>query len=267
MLVTLALLALVPAIYAGKRGLDWTWYDGSLNPGLFNNGDGNVVAIYDYETYAPPSTNGNGGLGFVGMQRCYPTCDSSPVDQLAARQAAQGWATVFTINEADVNGVTPQEAASWYIQWVNPLAIKKALPSVTNSVQAGQGLSWVSEMISACAGQCYFDYINLHWYGGSFSQFQSYVEQAHNQFPNYQLVITEFALQNPPGGQSDQINFYRQAFPFLDGASYVQLYFPFVATSPSLLQANDPGAVSFVGTGSCLFNNDGSISAVGQLLL
>ncbi|KZT53639.1 glycoside hydrolase family 128 protein [Calocera cornea HHB12733] len=265
MLATLSLIAFLPAIYAGKRGLDWTWYNGGLNPGLFN--DGNTVAIYDYETYAPPSTNGDGGLGFIGMQRCYPTCDSSPVDELYSRWQAQGWATVFTINEADINGVTPAEAASWYIQYINPLAIKKALPSVTDSTASGQGLDWVAQMISACAGQCYFDYINLHWYGSSFSQFQSYVEQAHNQFPSYQLVITEFALQNPPGGQSDQISFFQQAFAFLDGASYVQLYFPFVATSPSLLSANDAGAISFVGTGSCLYNDDGSISAVGQLML
>jgi hypothetical protein len=45
------------------------------------------------------------------------------------------------------------------------------------------------------------------------------------------------------------------------------MYFPFVATSPALMQQNDGGAAGFVGTGSTLFNNDGSISAVGQLML
>lgn len=67
------------------------------------------------------------------------------------------------------------------------------------------------------------------------------------------------------GGKS-RVAFFKQAFSFLDGASYVQLYFPFVATSPALLAANDGGAVSQVGTGSCLFNNDGSPSAVGNLM-
>jgi hypothetical protein len=199
------------------------------------------------------------------MQRC-TDCSSSPIADLASRQAAQGWATVFTLNEPDINGITPSQAASWYIQYVNPLAIKKALPAVTSSVTSGQGLSWVSQMISACAGQCYFDYINLHWYGSTFAEFQSYVESAHSQFPNYQLVITEFALQNPAGGQSAQVAFFQQAFPFLDGASYVQLYFPFVATSPALFQANNPTDAGIVGTGSCLYNNDGSPSAVGNLM-
>ncbi|KAF7983941.1 hypothetical protein HWV62_18348 [Athelia sp. TMB] len=231
------------AAEAGKRGLCWPYYNGSLNPGVFNNGDGEVVAIYDYETYAPPSTNGNGGLGFIGMQRC-TDCDSSPIADLASRQAAQGWATVFTLNEPDINGISPSDAASWYIQYVNPLAIKKSLPAVTSSTNSGQGLSWLSEMISACGGQCYYDYINL----------------------GTQIVVTEFALQNPAGGQADQVAFYQQAFPFLDGASYIQLYFPFVATSPSLFSSNDAAGAAYVGTGSCLYNDDGSPSAVGNLM-
>ncbi|KAJ3991906.1 endo-beta-1,3-glucanase [Lentinula boryana] len=258
-----ALFALLSrSAYAGKRGLAWPWYNSPLDPGVLNNGDGEVVAIYDWETYAPPtSTGGTGGLGFIGMQGTMDS-DSSPVAELASRQAQQGWATVFSLNEPDINGISPAEAASWYIEWINPLAIKKALPAVTSSTTSGQGLSWLSEMISACAGACYFDYINLHWYGTSFAAFQAYVEQAHNQFPSYTIVISEFALNN--GG--DQVAFFQSAFPFLDGLSYVLLYFPFVATSPSLLQANDPGAVTAVGTGSCLYTNAGGPSAAGNLM-
>ena len=75
---------------------------------MFNNGDGQVVAIYDWETYAPPSTNGAGGLGFIGMQRCLD-CDSSPIGQLAARQKDQGWAStcrVFPLRELRLTNVS-----------------------------------------------------------------------------------------------------------------------------------------------------------------
>ncbi|KAJ7264885.1 hypothetical protein B0H12DRAFT_213463 [Mycena haematopus] len=250
----------------GKRGLCWPWYNGSLNPGKLNDGQGTVNLIYDYETYSPPSDNGNGGLAFIGMQRCLD-CSSSPIADLAARQQQLGFVTVFTLNEPDQNGISPQQAASWYKQYINPLAIKKSLPAVSSSSNSGQGLSWVQQMISACGGGCYYDYINLHWYGQTFAQFEAYVNQAHSLFPNNQIVITEFALQNPAGGQADQLNFFRQAFPFLDSAGFVEMYFPFVATSPSLYQANDAGGAAFTGTGSTLYNNDGSISAVGQLLL
>ncbi|KAJ7447574.1 hypothetical protein B0H11DRAFT_2335445 [Mycena galericulata] len=250
----------------GKRGLCWPWYNSPLNPAKLNDGSGTINLIYDYETYSPPSSNGNGGLNFIGMQRCLD-CSSSPIADLAARQKQLGFATVFTLNEPDVNGISPSQAASWYIQNINPLAIKKALPAVTSSTNAGQGLDWLAQMISACAGQCYFDYINLHHYGQSFAEFQSYVEAAHSRFPSYQIVITEFALQAPAGGQAAQVSFFQQAIPFLDSASYVEMYFPFVATSPSLFTANDAAGAAFAGTGSTLYNNDGSVSAVGALFM
>ena len=45
-LISLALFTV--AAQAGKRGLAWPWYNSPLNPGVFNNGDGEVVAIYDW---------------------------------------------------------------------------------------------------------------------------------------------------------------------------------------------------------------------------
>ncbi|EIW84822.1 hypothetical protein CONPUDRAFT_79587 [Coniophora puteana RWD-64-598 SS2] len=261
-----ALALFTAAAQAGKRGLTWTYYDSTLDTNVLNNGDGNIVAIYDYETYAPPCSNGIGNLGFIGMQRC-TDCDSSPIAQLASRQSAQGWATLFTLNEPDTGMISPGDAATWYINNINAIPIKKALPAVTSSASAGQGLDWLSQMISACNGGCSYDYINLHWYGPDFATFQSYVESANSKFPNTQIVITEFALQNPAGGQADQVNFFKQAIPFLDGADYVQLYFPFVASSPSLFQQNDAAGAGYAGTGSCLYNDDGSASAVGQLFM
>ncbi|KAF8209573.1 glycosyl hydrolase catalytic core-domain-containing protein [Mycena galopus ATCC 62051] len=250
----------------GKRGLVWPYYNGGLNPGKLNDGKGTVKHIYDYETYAPPSSNGNGGLTFIGMQRCM-NCDSSPISQLAARQRQLKFTTVFTLNEPDVNGISPQQAANWYKQHINPLAIKKALPAVTSSSNAGQGLDWVQQMVKSCGGGCFYDYINIHWYGQSFAQFQAHVNDAHARFPKNKIIVTEFALQNPRGGQADQIKFFRQAFAFLDSASFVEMYFPFVATSPSLFQSHDPNGAKFVGTGSTLYNNDGSISAVGRFVI
>ncbi|TRM56147.1 hypothetical protein BD626DRAFT_538740 [Schizophyllum amplum] len=265
MYASLALIALsATAVQAGKRGLAWPYYNGALDPGVFNNGDGSVVAIYDWETYAPPSTNGAGGLGFIGMQRC-TDCDSSPIGELAARQAAQGWATVFTLNEPDLNGIGAADAASWYQAHINPLSIKKAFPAVTSSSSDGQGLSWLDSFLSSCGGNCYADYINLHWYGTDFDAFVAHVEEAHSRFSTYDVVITEFAL-TAPAGAADQVAFYQKAFDWLDQQDYVTLYFPFVASSPSLFSANDAAGAGYVGTGSCLFKDDGTPSDVGNLM-
>ncbi|KAJ7657974.1 glycosyl hydrolase catalytic core-domain-containing protein [Mycena rosella] len=242
----------------GKRGLVWPFYNGPLDPAKLNDGQGSVNLIYDYETFAPPSSNGNGGLNFIGMQRCLD-CDSSPIAQLATRQQQLGFSTLFTLNEPDINGITPPQAAAWYKQNINSMAIKKALPAVTSSQTAGQGLDWLQQMIDACAGDCFFDYINLHHYGANFDQFKAHVLDANTRFPGKQIVITEFALQNPPGGQADHI-----CFPGC--LSLCEMYFPFLASTPSLFAANDAAGVGFVGTGSTLFNDDGSPSAVGALM-
>ena len=202
------------------------------------------------------------------MQRCLD-CSSSPIGELWNRFQQQQWATVFSLNEPDLpaNYVSPGDAANWYKQYINPLAIKKALPAISSSPSGGQGLDWLAQMVSACGGGCYADYINLHWYGNSFTEFQSYVIQAHNRFPQYTVVISEFALQNPGGGQAAQVDFFRQAFAWLDSQSWVTLYFPFVTTTPSRLQTYDGGAAGYVGTGSCLFNDAGNgPSAVGNLM-
>ncbi|KAF9030138.1 hypothetical protein BDZ89DRAFT_1064926 [Hymenopellis radicata] len=207
--VLAALFASSPVL-AGKRGLAWPYYNSPLDPALLKSDP--VVAIYDWETYQPPSSNGNGGLEFIGMQRA-TDADSSPIGELASRAAAQGWSTVFTLNEPDTGMISAADAASWYITYVNPLNIKKALPAITSSTSSGQGLSWLANFISACGGSCYYDYINLHWYGGSFSDFQSYIEGAHAIYPDTPFVISEFALANPAGGAADQCVSYFPTSP------------------------------------------------------
>lgn len=69
------------------------------------------------------------GLDWIGMQRCMD-CDSSPIAQLQDRVASQAMTTLFTINEADVNAISPSDAAAWYIQHINPLSISKPLECI-----------------------------------------------------------------------------------------------------------------------------------------
>ena len=102
---------------------------------------------------------------------------------------------MFTLNEPDINGISPSQAATWYKQHINSLPTKKALPAITSSGSKNQGLDWLNQMVSACAGGCSFDYINLHWYGPDFATFQSYVNQVHKAFPvrlAHQILVAVF---------------------------------------------------------------------------
>ncbi|QRV95003.1 glycoside hydrolase family 128 protein [Ceratobasidium sp. AG-Ba] len=236
-----ALLAVAPSAMAGKRGLAWPWYNegSNLDETKLANGNGNVNWMYNWETWRPANTK---NVNWIGTQATMDS-SSSPISQLKTRAAQQGWNTVFSLNEPDLNGISPSTAANWYIHQ-----------------NSGQGLDWTAKFISACAGRCYFDYVNIHWYGSTFAQFKSHVQDAHNRFPNYKLVVSEFAL-NKPATRDQQVAFLKQAMSFLDGASYVAMYSVFVASSPGKIQGNTGG--DQVGITSSLYNDDGSLSANG----
>ncbi|KAG8766197.1 hypothetical protein FRC12_007036 [Ceratobasidium sp. 428] len=254
--VTVACFVIAPSVLAGKRGIAWPWYNERthLDPGKLI-GD-NVQWMYNWETWRPGNTN---GFNWIGTQATMDS-PSSPVGQLKARAEQQGWNTVFSLNEPDINGISPGAAASWYIKYINPLAIKKAIPAVTSSQDPRKGLDWAVQFLRACGGLCYFDYINIHWYGHTFEQFRSHVQHAHDVFPNHKLVVTEFALQRP-ANRDQQLWFLKAAMEFMDHADYVAMYSVFVASSPSLISRNMGGEE--VGIGSSLYNDDGSLTDNG----
>jgi hypothetical protein len=256
------LLAFTGAVAASKRGLSWPYYNEntSLDPSQFS-ANGKVTWMYNWETWRPANT---AGVNFVGMQRC-TDCESSPIGELGARASQQGWTDLFTLNEPDLNGISPGDAANWYMANINSIPTKKALPAVTSSTSGGQGLDWLSQFLSACGGNCSHDYINLHWYGSSIDDFKNHVSDAHSKFSE-PIVITEFAL-TAPASADDQAAFFKDAVAWLDSQDYVVMYFPFVGSSASLFSANDGAGAGYVGTGSCLFNDDGSVSSAGQALL
>ncbi|CUA74765.1 hypothetical protein RSOLAG22IIIB_05705 [Rhizoctonia solani] len=269
---TLAMTFFSTGPLEGKRGLAWPWYNENTNldPAKFTDGH-NRVRWYLYMLFKeslivkiitildPGSITLCSHLNWIGMQRCMD-CDSSPISQLKTRAQQQGWNTVLTLNEPDINGISAPAAAQWYIQHINPLKIKKAIPAVTSSATPGKGLDWTADFISACAGHCQFDFINIHWYGHNFNEFKSHVQKAHSRFPNHKLIISEFALL-APADRDHQVAFLKSAMSFLDGADYVKYYAVFIASSPTKISANKGGGD--VGIGSSLYENDGSLSTNG----
>jgi hypothetical protein len=91
---------------------------GDLAPGCYH------VSAAHFQCRKPTHIFTISNMNWVGMQRCMD-CDSSPISQLATRAAQQGWNTVLSLNEPDINGISASTAANWYIQYINPLQISK----------------------------------------------------------------------------------------------------------------------------------------------
>lgn len=68
-------------------------------------------------------------------------------------------------NAAQAN-MDPATAATFHITNMEPFASKASLgaPSITNSNVAGESVDWLKEWITACDGQCTFDFCPAHWY-------------------------------------------------------------------------------------------------------
>ena len=63
-----------------------------------------------------------------------------------------------------------------------------------------------------------------------------------------------------------KVAFFSQAFAYLDAQDFVELYFPYIATTPALFQEYYSNLAAIVGNGSCLYTDDGNLSAVGDLM-
>lgn len=256
---TVALAATV--VSAGKRGVAWPWFNegSALDASIFGDGCGEVSWIYNWETWAPSKP---GDLNFIGTQRC-KDCESSPINLLATRAKEQGWTDVFTLNEPDINGITPTEAALWWKEHINLLEnVNRFAPSVSNSGAENQGIRWLKQFFDACGQECSHEGINIHWYGDSIEHFKDYIQEVKETFPGEYIVLSEFALGGTPSA-AEQLAFYEQAFPFLDKEDQVDMYAPFVATTPALVKQNGHEK-SY--TGNCLLADGAGLSAIGTLL-
>lgn len=102
---------------------------------------------------------------------------------------------------AGQSNLSPQDAASIWQQYIQPLhnqGVRLGAPAVS---AAPGGTQWLASFIAACSG-CTIDFVPLHWYGDGSQYFEQYVNSFHDQF-NYPIWVTEWASTNSdPNGSS-----------------------------------------------------------------
>ncbi|KAJ0125086.1 hypothetical protein N8I77_006065 [Diaporthe amygdali] len=164
-------------------------------------------------------------------------------DSNAKSAISNGAKNFLGFNEPDNAGQANMDAAtaaSAYIEYLTPYAdsVRLGSPAITNSGSDGEGVSWLSEWVSACNGQCKFSFCAAHWYSpASSSDFLSFVTQVHEACGTDKTVwITEFA---PTGADDATISsFLEEVQDALDNNStysFVERYSYFYVADGSLI--------------------------------
>lgn len=164
-------------------------------------------------------------------------------DSNAKTAISNGAKNFLGFNEPDNPGQANMDAATAaaaYIQYLTPHAgsVRLGSPAITNSGTDGEGVSWLKQWVSACAGQCQFSFCAAHWYSpASSSDFLNYVTQVHEACGTDKTVwITEFA---PTGADDATISsFLEEVQDALDNNStysFVERYSYFYVADGSLV--------------------------------
>lgn len=156
---------------------------------------------------------------------------------------AKGATSLLSFNECDNANqcnLDAGSAASAHITYMNPFSGRARIgtPAITNSNIAGEGLDWLKAFVSACGGQCAYDFCAAHWYDHpDTSVFLNHLTAVH-QICGKPVWLTEFA---PLGSDAQVDAFLKEVMVELDtnpAYSFVERYSYFMAGTGSLLSSS-----------------------------
>ena len=195
-----------------KRGIAYN--DASLASAMVNS---NMGLAFNWGS----SAGGFSSEGISYIPLLWGTASDFTSSWSSNAQAAidAGSTVLFSFNEPDIASqanMSPQEAAAAYMQYMEPFAGKAKLcsPAVTNSQTSGQGLSWLTEFMSACSG-CTIDCINLHWYDhvSDSQNLKDHITQGSEIGGGKPVYLSEFGAID--GTDSDKCSFLEDVMPWM----------------------------------------------------
>ncbi|WP_176696807.1 glycoside hydrolase family protein [Candidatus Ichthyocystis sparus] len=207
----------------GKVGLAWP---NGNDPALANFKTNNVSPVYTYTPFLPSQAK---SLGFDPIPMLWGTTQFADFQRLVVKGYAT---TVLGFNEPNEAGqadMSPQTAAMYWKQYIDPLKDQGYSLISPACSSAPSGKTWMMDFFAACSG-CHFDGLAVHWYGTSSQSFINYLIDFHDTF-NLPIWPTEFACQNFSGGgqctEGQSSDFMTTVKDFMDGTSWVPHYFAF----------------------------------------
>ncbi|CAF0948278.1 unnamed protein product [Adineta steineri] len=206
-----------------KRGLCWPWNNPGSSFSLFSPSA--IPWLYNWELWDPRASGVYSSAEYVPM--CRTQNEASQVPGYFSNCYAKHF---LGFNEPDLPSgdyISPFDASVLWKQYIQPIKLKcgtaLGAPSVTNGVGPGWGTDWLSQFFSNCTlSSCTFDFLPIHWYGNSVSDFRAYVINVHSLFPNYPLWITEFQFTDV--SSTVTAGYVRGTLQWLDAQPYVARY-------------------------------------------
>lgn len=188
---------------SNKRGLIYVTSDHPSDDQIWVEGNSDLTWYYDYTDTPAAAYSNRSQEEFEFVPMLWGSANSSGFASEVKSQITSGRniTHILTFNEPDGttstggSAISPADAASIWIQDVEPLrneSIKIGAPAVTGSQS---GLTWLSEFFSNCTSlktNCTVDFIPLHWYG-DFQGLASYLGQVVATYVcnNLNLQISE----------------------------------------------------------------------------
>ena len=226
----------------GKRGAAFN--DGNMVKALLEQSGSAISWLYNW---APDDWDLGVNIPF------YPTMwgekMASDWPQKAKAACDKGTDVLFSFNEPDNAGqanMAPAYAATKHQEWMNPFADRARIsaPSISSSQEKNQGIDWLTQFFTACAGQCKVDFCNAHWYGpggdAGAEEFLTHLKNVRDvNGCNGKVWVTEFM---PQGSTSDNEAFMRHVVSSLESPEYdfVEKYSYFmVAVGESYLMSSE----------------------------
>ena len=221
---------------SGARGLAYN--SGDLLAPLLGSG---TKCTWSYNWGQTADASAPSSLEFVPM--LWGPTHSDGWSANAAAAIANGATNLLSFNECDNVGqcnLDPASAATAHIEYMNPFSGQARIgtPAITNSNTAGEGVDWLTAFLSACDGQCAYDFCAAHWYNGpDTNNFLNHLVAVHEACGK-PVWITEFA----PTGSDEEISaFLTTVMTAMDTDatySFVERYSYFMVATGSLLSSS-----------------------------
>lgn len=210
---------------SGKKLL-LAWPNGPTNLDKFQYGT-NVAGIYTWSPWKPDNCK----IPFFPMLWSGKQKSDFTSQVINAKTTTPELVLGFNEpNQGDQSNMSAADGAALWQQMILPLKAKGAKLVSPATTSAPSGKTWVQDMNKACGGDCGFDYIALHWYGTSITEFKAYVDDWYKTFGK-PLIISEYACQNFSGGAQctkDETNtFHYTMGAWFDQHPGVAMYAPF----------------------------------------